>query len=117
MMKDECLMESGCAVHDWRYWRQQARDLDGDMDRLRTAMEQLRVQAAGCLGAAEGATWEPASPQDYGWSLAYQKTLELRLKYDVLKAQHQLAECVLAYERRQRDALATETPGAPVTRT
>jgi hypothetical protein len=53
-------------------------------------IDQLRVQLAGCLAAAEGATKDVATEGMYGWSLAYQKTLELRLKYetffDVLKS-------------------------------
>lgn len=47
-------------------------------------LEQCRVQLAGCLTAAEGCTSEPnvVEKGDYGWSLAYQTTLELRKKYD-----------------------------------
>jgi hypothetical protein len=44
--------------------------------------EQLMVQLAGCLTAAEGNIAEPAKEGDYGWSLAYQRTLELRRRYD-----------------------------------
>lgn len=43
-------------------------------------IEQLRVQLAGCLCAAEGATNDPAKQGDYGWSLPYQKTLDLHQK-------------------------------------
>ena len=48
--------------------------------------EQSQVQLAGCLTAAEGAT----NPEHiaykgmYGWSVAYQKTLELRLAFNKL---------------------------------
>ncbi len=45
-------------------------------------VEQLRVQLAGCLTAAEGFTKKPAKQGDYGWSVAYQKVLELRKKFD-----------------------------------
>lgn len=46
--------------------------------------ERLQVQLAGCLTAAEGATdpAQVAQQGDYGWSMAYQKTLELRRKFD-----------------------------------
>lgn len=48
-------------------------------------LEQSRVQLAGCLTAAEGHNSDPAKQGDYGWSLAYQKTLELRAERDALK--------------------------------
>ena len=50
-------------------------------------LEQERVQHAGCLVAAEGAT-DPehtAKKGDYGWSLAYETTLSLRLRHDRLE--------------------------------
>jgi hypothetical protein len=45
-------------------------------------IEQLRVQLAACLTAAEGATHQPAVQGDYGWSRAYQTVLDLRKAYD-----------------------------------
>ena len=51
-------------------------------------VEQLRVQLAGCLTIAEGYGNTPttqhlrAKEGDYGWSLAYQRTLELRQRSD-----------------------------------
>lgn len=47
--------------------------------------EQLRVQLAACLTAAEG--WgmhETAKQGEYGWSPAYQATVDLRKKYQEL---------------------------------
>lgn len=41
-------------------------------------LDRCHVQLAGCLTAAEGATANPARPSDWGWSLPYQKTLELQ---------------------------------------
>jgi hypothetical protein len=46
--------------------------------------EQLQVQLAGCLAAAEGATNNPAVRGDYGWSVAYQRVLSLRQNLDKL---------------------------------
>lgn len=52
------------------------------LDRERKEIEQLRIQLAGCLTAAEGATHHAAVRGDYGWSVAYQAVLDLRLRYD-----------------------------------
>jgi hypothetical protein len=57
-----------------------AESLTSQLSAIRDAVdeaEQLRVQLAGCLCAVEGATNYPAKQGDYGWSLPYQKTLEL----------------------------------------
>jgi hypothetical protein len=51
--------------------------------RLNCEVDQLRVQLAGVLVAAEGGTDE-ANTARYGWSPTYQAVLELRLKYDKL---------------------------------
>jgi hypothetical protein len=66
--------------------------LETDAKRLRENCEQLQVQLAGCGVAACGGTAEPsiAVKGMYGWSPAYQDTLDLRLKYDRLR--EQLAE-------------------------
>lgn len=45
-------------------------------------LEQVRVQLAGCLAAAEGATTDAAKRGAYGWSPAYQATLDLRRQHD-----------------------------------
>ena len=47
--------------------------------------QQLEVQLAGCLTAADGWINPPAKQGDYGWSVAYEQTLQLRLKYDRLR--------------------------------
>lgn len=49
-------------------------------------VDQLRVQLAGCLTAAEGHIKgkNRAKRGMYGWSLAYQKVLELRLAFQKL---------------------------------
>lgn len=67
-------------------------------------LEQCRVQLAGCLTAAEGGTSEPvvAKQGDYGWSLAYQKVLDLRRKYDYAceRLRHDVDRLALEHYRR-----------------
>lgn len=48
---------------------------------LREEVEQLRVQLAGCLTAAEGCG-QQCCTDDYGWSPAYQAVIELRKLYE-----------------------------------
>ena len=47
-------------------------------------IEQLRVQLAGCSVAALGGTNKEhiAKEGDYGWSVAYQDVLNLRIEHD-----------------------------------
>lgn len=45
---------------------------------------RAEVQLAGCSMAALGAISDPAKPDDWGWSPAYQDVLELRRKYEAL---------------------------------
>ena len=54
----------------------------------RAELEQLRVQLAGCLTAAEGGTSDGVVVKQgqYGWSLAYAQVLALRRKCDELEA-------------------------------
>lgn len=49
-------------------------------------IDQLRVQLAGVLTAADGATSDPATRGMYGWSVAYQAVLDLRIKFDMFEA-------------------------------
>jgi hypothetical protein len=46
--------------------------------------DQVVVQLAGCLTAAEGYNQRPAKPGDYGYSVAYEKTLLLRRAFEKL---------------------------------
>lgn len=47
--------------------------------------ERLQVQLAGCSVAALGGSGDPAKPEDYGWSIPYQETLDLRARYEAAK--------------------------------
>lgn len=67
----------------------------------RRMLEQALVQLAGCLTAAEGSTKDPAVQGDYGWSLAYQRTLDLHLALEAERAVRRSAPwsvCKLAFE-------------------
>jgi hypothetical protein len=50
---------------------------------MENEIEQLQVQLAGVSTAALGGIKGPAKEGDYGWSVAYQDTLDLRLKYEI----------------------------------
>ena len=67
-----------------KYTAAMLRALLNERDEERAEAEQWRVRCAGCLTAAEGHTSDPANDGDYGWTLAYQRTLELRQAYDAL---------------------------------
>jgi hypothetical protein len=51
---------------------------------LSARLEQCQVQLAGVSVVALGGLADPAKPGDYGWSVAYQDTLELRRKHQLL---------------------------------
>lgn len=54
-----------------------------ELREAREEVEQLRVQLAGCLTAAEGHFPDPPLCEgDYAWTVAYQKTLNLRRNWD-----------------------------------
>jgi hypothetical protein len=59
-------------------------------DALVSELERLQVQLAACGVAALGGTKHPAKKHSYGWSPAYQDTLELRRKYDALNLLYSL---------------------------
>ena len=54
------------------------------LDALKKRIDHLELQLAGCLTAAEGWIENPAKPGEYGYSLAYQKVLDLRQRYEKL---------------------------------
>lgn len=71
-------------------------------------LEQARTQLAGCLTAAEGVGVDSAAVQgDYGWSLPYQKTLELRQKCEDEGA----AVTMLEWQQREAESHITLLDG------
>lgn len=76
--------------------RARVAELEGEVGRL-------TVQLAGCLTAAEGATSGDvvAHEGDYGWSVAYQATLDTRRRLDAALARAEKAE-------KERDHLRTD---------
>ncbi len=58
-------------------------EVEGNAEAPTTALEeQQNVQLAGVSVAALGGTKEPCLKGQWGWSPAYQDTLELRIRYD-----------------------------------
>jgi len=68
-------------------WRERNNIVSSEAVKYKQDVEQYQVQLAGCLTAAEGHTQNPAKRGDYGWSLAYQTTLDLRRNYDAARAE------------------------------
>lgn len=59
-------------------------------------LDQARVQLAGCLTVAEGhGLNDPAKRGDYGWSMSYEQVLDLRRKYNDLRARFDKLEQVV----------------------
>ena len=66
-------------------FREALQQAQAELKQANDEVEQLRVQLAGCLTAAEGHIYGPdvvATQGMYGWSVAYEKIKELRQKYD-----------------------------------
>jgi hypothetical protein len=66
------------------------REREEQLAAANSEVEQLQVQLAGCGVAALGGTKDPSVKGQYGWSPAYQDTLDLRLRCDA--AEEQLAK-------------------------
>ena len=62
---------------------------------LEATVDQLRVQLAGCTGAAGGWIIDDLGPADYGWSIAYEEIKKLRLKMQKLEAVARTAKRVM----------------------
>ena len=75
--------------------------------RLLAEVEQLRVQLAGCLVAAEGLAdkGEAVKQGDYGWSLAFEKTRTLRKERDALLAMAQMTQVYLDAQEARRKVI------------
>lgn len=59
---------------------------ESELSALRADAEQLRVQLAGCLCAAEGLFAERAVKGDYGWSLPYEIMVQVHHELSALRA-------------------------------
>ena len=77
-------------------------------------LEQERVRLAGCLTAAEGHNSNPAKPADYGWSPAYQATLDLRKNHDKAMEAIRRLKQRLASEAWNRHFLTCDNPAKPI---
>lgn len=97
--KPRCITSNPCLKAS-RWLRQQ----QGYAKGLAEA-EQLRVQLAGCGVAALGGTRDVAHQGDYGWSVSYQETLDLRLKYDALAQEYEarIQEAESRVKARERE--------------
>lgn len=73
-------------------------------------LDQLQVQLAGCGVAARGGTNEEnvAEKGDFGWSPAYQDTLDLRLKYEATKRELEAYKANAYLHDIERDQLRAD---------
>ena len=62
------------------------------MEAAKAELEQERVRLASCLIAAEGGTKDIVKQGDYGWSPAYQATLNLQAELERVRGELQSAE-------------------------
>lgn len=76
-----------------------------ELTRLRAEVERLQVQLAGCGAAALGATKDPATKGEYGWSPAYQDVLNLRLEVESLRRSNEGFETHLEFLQRANESL------------
>jgi hypothetical protein len=67
-------------------------------------LEQVRVQLAGCLTAAEGSTKDVAVSGQYGWSLAYQRTLDLYASFQRVTEENERLKLVEAAAKSRDEA-------------
>ena len=73
-----------CGNPNWTHQRDcifEPSNMSRKVVELEAQIDQLRVQLAGCMIAAEGGG-PVAVVGDYGWSPAYQHVVELRKLYD-----------------------------------
>jgi hypothetical protein len=82
--------------------------LDAQLNAAKEAHEQAQVQLAGCLIAAEGGTTDTAKQGDYGWSLAYQCTLDLQAQLAQERARSERAEGRESQANKRVDAITLE---------
>ena len=63
-----------------------------ELEAAKAELEQERVRLASCLIAAEGGTKDIVKQGDYGWSPAYQATLNLQAELERVRGELQSAE-------------------------
>ena len=83
-----------------------------ELERTKSEVEQLHVQLAGCMTAADGANSDPAKQGDYGWSPAYQRVLEIRIELERLRAENATAEARGAAAEREACAKLADAEAA-----
>ena len=63
-----------------------------ELEATKAELEQERVRLASCLIAAEGGTKDIVKQGDYGWSPAYQATLNLQAELERVRAERDHAK-------------------------
>ena len=65
------------------------RSWEEELRAARERYEQAECQLAGCMTAAMGWALEPPKQGDWGWSASFQEVLNLRQKWEALRAELQ----------------------------
>jgi hypothetical protein len=92
-----CTREPGWAANRLQHTQ-------SELSALRADAEQLRVQLAGCLCAAEGLFAERAVKGDYGWSLPYETMTQVHQELSALRAR--VAELEAQVQQDAEDEMA-----------
>lgn len=98
-----------CPKHPMRDVESQLTQRTAELEAAKAELEQERVRLASCLIAAEGGTKDIVKQGDYGWSPAYQATLNLQAELERVRGERDeardrsydemtMAYCQLAHE-------------------
>jgi len=74
-----------------------------ELEAAKAELEQERVRLASCLIAAEGGTKDIVKHGDYGWSPAYQATLNLQAKLERVRAERDHAKKMEVVQKEVAD--------------